>query len=404
MSSEPAHTTAPDPATLSTSDILIVDDSLADATLFRETVGALEGPKVSVTHCADYDSGLAAVAEGHFQIAFIDFRLGQQDGPALIAAAGGRLCSTPMVLLTGNAGPEVEREAMEAGALDFVDKAALSPQVLGRVIRYARHNHNTGRQLALSQNRYRLLAESAVEANMQKSRFFAEMSHELRTPLNAIIGFSEIIKDQVMGKLEGESLDRYLEYTEDIYNSSRHLLSLIDDLLDISKLEAGEYRCNPHTVVLSSLVNDTVRMTFAQSAAAGVDVRIEIADSAFEIFADRRLILQALMNVVSNAIKFTDRGGVVSIGTQMDTETVTLVVRDTGCGILEKDLEEIMLPYRQGSELQSRAGGGTGLGLTLTQSIMELHRGRISIDSEVGVGTTVYLVLPKGATAATQVA
>lgn len=403
MSAEPDHIDTLGTATLNaagqpTSNILIVDDSIADATLFTEAVGdaaAFEGAEIRVTRCADYDTGLSAVESGLHQIAFIDYGLGRQNGPDLIAAAGGRLCSTPMVLLTGRSGPEVEREAMEAGAIDFIDKATLSPQLLARVMRYARHNHSTTRQLAASQAQYRKLAEAAIEANMQKSRFFAEMSHELRTPLNAIIGFSEIIKDQVVGNLEGQSLKQYLEYTDDIYASSRHLLSLIDDLLDISKLEAGEYRSNPQPMELGSLINDTVRMTYTQSAAAGVDVRNGNTGDAIEIVADRRLILQALTNVVSNAIKFTDKGGTVSVGTQLGDATVTLVVRDTGCGILEEDLESIMLPYRQGTELQSRAGGGTGLGLTLTQSIMELHQGSVHIESEVGVGTTVRLVLPK---------
>lgn len=376
---------------------MIVDDSIADTTLFTETVGdaaASEGTEITVTHCADYETGLSAVDSGDYQIAFIDYGLGQQNGPELIRAAGGRLSPTPMVLLTGRSGPEVEREAMEAGAIDFIDKNSLSPQLLGRVMRYARHNHSTARQLAASQARYRKLAEAAIEANMQKSRFFAEMSHELRTPLNAIIGFSEIIKDQVVGNLEGQSLKKYLEYNDDIYNSSRHLLSLIDDLLDISKLEAGEYRSNPQPMELGSLINDMVRMTFTQSAAAGVDVQNENTSTDINIVADRRLILQALTNVVSNAIKFTEPGGVVSVGTQVDRTTVTLVVRDTGCGILEEDLELIMLPYRQGTALQSRVGGGSGLGLTLTQSIMELHKGSVQIESEVGVGTTVRLALP----------
>lgn len=397
MSSEPDHLETLGAEGQSTSRLLVVDDSIADATLFTETVAeaaTFEGIEISVTHCADYETGLLAVDSGYHQIAFIDYGLGQQNGPDLISAAGGRLCSTPMVLLTGRSGPEVEREAMEAGAIDFIDKNTLSPQLLGRVMRYARHNHSTARQLVASQERYRKLAEAAIEANMQKSRFFAEMSHELRTPLNAIIGFSEIIKDQVVGDLEGRSLQQYLEYTDDIYNSSRHLLSLIDDLLDISKLEAGEYRSNPQPMELGSLINDMERMTFTQATAAGVDVQNRNAGQSIDIVADRRLILQALTNVVSNAIKFTDPGGVVSIGTLVDSGTVTMVVRDTGCGILEEDLELIMLPYQQGSEHQSRVGGRSGLGLALTQSIMELHMGSVRIESEVGVGTTVRLVLP----------
>lgn len=395
MPSDPDHFNISAPATTATSKILIVDDSAADALLFTEAVQALEDPETSVTHCADYDGGLAALSAQEYQIAFIDYRLGPQDGPALIAAAGGRLCSTPMVLLTGRSGPDAEREAMEAGAIDFVDKAMLSPQVLGRVIRYARHNHSTARQLALSQSRYRELAETAVEANMQKSRFFAEMSHELRTPLNAIIGFSELLKNQVMGELSGPTHDQYLEYTEDIFASSRHLLRLIDDLLDISKLESGEYRTDLQPTPLHPLADELTRMTSVQSANAGVEVRTEFPDDIAEIVVDRGLILHALVNVVSNAIKFTDRDGIVSVGAKREGDTVVLVVADNGRGIAAEDLGAIMLPYGQGTPHQSRIGGGTGLGLTLTKAIMDLHRGSVRMESEVGVGTTVQLVLPK---------
>lgn len=302
-----------------------------------------------------------------------------------------------MVLLTGRSGVEAEREAMEAGAIDFVDKALLSPQLLGRVIRYARHNHSTARQLALSQDHYRQLAESAVQANMQKSRFFAEMSHELRTPLNAIIGFSELLKNQVMGELSGPTLNQYLEYTDDIYASSRHLLGLIDDLLDISKLQAGEYRSDPQVIPLHSLADDLVRMTSVQSANAGVEVRAVFNDDVREINVDRGLILHALINVVSNAIKFSDRGGLVCIAAQKEDDAVVLVVQDNGRGIAEEDLGTIMLPFGQGTAHESRLGGGAGLGLALTKAIMDLHRGFIRMESEVGVGTAVRLVLPKQA-------
>lgn len=374
--------------------ILIVDDSPADAFLFRQLAEGINDVSLEFSHCLKYSDGLQAVLAGGHDIAFVDCFLGPESGPELIAAAGGRLCPTPLVLLTGKTGADSVREAIQAGAVDFVDKMTLSSEILRRVIRYARYNHNTARELALSQERYRHLAEAAIEANSQKSRFFAEMSHELRTPLNAIIGFSEIMKDQMLGTLSGDALDRYLEYTHDIHASSRHLLSLINDLLDMSKMEAGQYPIDRQPVSIYDVADDLVKMVRVQAEGAGIHLELDLAPNLADILADRRLLLQSLLNVVSNALKFTEPGGTVRLEGRVVDEILKVTVRDTGCGIPPEELEAVLLPYRQGSTLQSRPGGGTGLGLTLTKSMMELQGGGIAISSDLGVGTAVDLLIP----------
>lgn len=374
--------------------VLIVDDSSADAFLFRELIEGIDDIPIDLSHTAEYSDGLKEVCDGNFDIAFVDYFLGPSCGPDLIVAAGGRLCSTPLVLLTGRTDIEAEQRAIQAGAVDFVDKGGLTPNSLRRVIRYARYNHNSARQLALTQERYRYLAESAIEANAQKSRFFAEMSHELRTPLNAIIGFSEIMKDQMLGALSGDALDRYLEYMDDIHASSRHLLRLINDLLDLSKMEAGHYPTDRGEVALPEIVDALMKIVGLQAQQAGIRLECDLSEDLPCIVADERLLLQAILNVVSNAVKFTEDGGAVHMSAASVDGHIVLTVRDTGCGITPEDLESVLLPYRKGSPMKSRPGAGTGLGLTLAKSIMELHGGGIEISSELGVGTTVTLRVP----------
>lgn len=374
--------------------LLIVDDSLADAFLFRQLIEGIDDVEIEFSHTEEYSEGLREVLDGRYDIAFVDYVLGMHTGPELIAEAGGRLCPTPLVLLTGQIGANAEQLAIQAGAVDFVDKGILTSDLLRRVIRYARYNHNSARELALTQERYRYLAESAIEANAQKSRFFAEMSHELRTPLNAIIGFSEIMKEQMLGALSGDALDRYLEYTDDIHASSRHLLSLINDLLDLSKMEAGHYPTDRQEVSLSDIAERLMKMVHIQAENAGIRLAIDVDKGLPKFLAELRLLLQALLNIVSNGVKFTEAGGEVRMKAEMVKDQISISVHDTGVGIPEKDLAAVLLPYRQGSTLESRPGGGTGLGLTLAKSIIELHGGGIEISSALGVGTTVLLRLP----------
>jgi signal transduction histidine kinase len=374
--------------------ILIVDDSPADAFLFRQIVKEIGERDVEVDHCTGYEDGLSALQGDVYDIGFIDYHLGHHNGTDLISAAGGRSCNTPLVLLTGQFGWVVEQQGIEAGAVDFVDKNILSPQLLRRVIGYAQQNHGTARELVANLESYRNIAQSAARANTQKSQFFAEMSHELRTPLNAIIGFSEILKEQLLGPHEGEAATRYTGYAGDIYVSSQHLLHLINDLLDLSKFEAGEMEAVMSAASVDDLLEDLVMMTATQAGKAGVGVTIQHSADIEHPVIDRRLILQALLNVTSNAIKFSDAGDTVHVSVDVLGGGMVLKVADTGCGISAEDLETVMLPYRQGNAMKTRPGGGTGLGLALTSSILELHQGHISIESEEDVGTTVTMHLP----------
>jgi PAS domain S-box-containing protein len=242
--------------------------------------------------------------------------------------------------------------------------------------------------------RERELTEAKNEAefaNRSKSDFLANMSHELRTPLNAIIGFSQVIRDQLFGPDQA----RYVDYARDINNSGTLLLDLINDILDMSKLEAGKQELYEETLSLADVVEDCRKIIAARASEVAVKLGAADLSGLPKVWAEERAIKQILLNLLSNAVKFTPRGGSVRVdGTTTDDGEVCLVVRDTGIGIASDMLPHLFLPFHQGDNSTSRRYGGTGLGLAITRRLVELHGGRIEIASTIGEGTAVSVYLP----------
>lgn len=233
----------------------------------------------------------------------------------------------------------------------------------------------------------------AEEANRSKSEFLANMSHELRTPLNAINGFSEVMQKEMFGPLGDE---RYVEYVNDILTSGNHLLTLINDILDMSKIESGKMTLHPEPVFCDELVEQCVRLVRGKAHESGLTLNSD-ADPVPEIEADARAVKQVLINLLSNAIKFTPEGGEVSITTKTDPETggVMFTVTDTGIGISAEDLPRLCQPFTQIESQHSKSHKGSGLGLALSRSLVELHGGTFNIESMLGSGTTVQVFLPR---------
>jgi PAS domain S-box-containing protein len=228
-------------------------------------------------------------------------------------------------------------------------------------------------------------------ANRAKTEFIANMSHELRTPLNAIIGFSEIMKNQVLGSL---GQDMYVEYANDIYTSGKGLLKIINDILDISKIEAGDKELKESEFLLSDVLT-SCNDIFAPKVSKKQITLVNESASLPRILGEERSIKQALTSIYSNAIKFTEVGGRITIFSNYDSDgAFRLSLSDTGIGLSKEEIEKAMSPFGQADNELDRSGAGIGLGLTLCQSIMKLHRGRLEILSEKGIGTTVTLVFP----------
>ncbi len=235
--------------------------------------------------------------------------------------------------------------------------------------------------------------EEADFANRSKTEFLANMSHELRTPLNAIIGFSEIIRDQLFGPV---GQDQYVEYAGDIHDSGQLLLSLINDILDMSKIEAGKRELAETVMSVEDVVRSVSRLVAARAKAGKVKLTVSIP-SVFPFFrAEERAIKQILTNLMTNAIKFTPEGGTVALTAQLSAdEELVISVKDTGIGMSAEEIPIAMSPFGQIESALSRKNQGTGLGLPLTRALVELHGGVLTLESEVGKGTTVSLTFPK---------
>lgn len=233
--------------------------------------------------------------------------------------------------------------------------------------------------------------DQANAANQAKSRFLANVSHELRTPLNAILGFSDLIASEQFGPI---SDPRYREYSVFISRSGQHLLTLINDILDLSKAEAGQLEIHEELVDLAAVTEDAVRMVHQRAESENIDLAIVDMDAAPVLRADRRMMVQILVNLASNAVKFTPAGGRVEVGWRMCEDGVGVVVSDTGIGIAPEDIPMLMEPFTQRDGDLARGYEGTGLGLPLTKHLTELHGGRLVIEAGEGTGTVVTVVLP----------
>ncbi len=246
-------------------------------------------------------------------------------------------------------------------------------------------------ELRAAERSQRHAAEAAVEANEAKSLFLANMSHELRTPLNAILGFTEMMRKGVLGPVRPA---KYQEYVEDIHTSGRHLLSMLGDILDLSKVESGRQEIEARIVGIRELFTEC--LTIIEGRVAHLDrlITVDIDAAAGYIWADRRLLLQSILNLVSNSIKYSDPGTQIWLRSYVDDDRmVTIEIEDMGWGISEEDMKSVKQPFFQ-AKSDRRPGEGLGLGLSLVTKYAELHGGRFEIKSQVGLGTTARIMLP----------
>ena len=233
--------------------------------------------------------------------------------------------------------------------------------------------------------------ENVEKAYSAKSQFLANMSHELRTPLNAVIGFSEVMEREMFGALGN---DKYKDYVQGIRKSGEHLLDLISDILDMSKIEAGKYEIHAEDIQISDIVNSVIQIMACRSKDAGIKIETLLENENTSIRADRRAITQVLLNLLSNAVKFTDRGGLITVQCFERDNYVLLRVIDNGVGIPANKLPYVTRPFEQVSNQYERGHEGSGLGLAISKELVDLHGGNMYIDSYVDQGTTVSVRLP----------
>ncbi|HYE48384.1 MAG TPA: hybrid sensor histidine kinase/response regulator [Azospirillaceae bacterium] len=404
--------------TLDGTTILVVDDSRTNL-LFVTDLLRQAGYR-SVHGVTDPREAVAQVRALQPDVLILDYVMPHLDGIGVIDAlnASGLEVRPAIIMLTGKAERELRIAALERGARDFVNKPCDKHELLARVANTAQvqflqrqlQQQNTLLEGMVAERTQRLqeaidvlrqaerrladALERSERENRDKSEFLANAAHELRTPLNAIIGFSEMIRDQVYGPLGDR---RYGEFAGDIHQAGTHLLALVEGTLDLAKAESGRTQLEVRETDVGRVVADSVRMLRTMADGSGVKLTLRVPDEPLTIRTDPEKIRQIVLNLASNAIKFTPKGGQVSVEVAPGPGdgALIMVVRDTGVGIAPEDMATALRPFGQVRAAVQRPGQkGTGLGLPLTRRFVEMLGGTLDIASEVGRGTVVTVRLP----------
>jgi signal transduction histidine kinase len=373
-----------------TASILVVDDDPVVRSLMRAT---LENDNFEVIEAGDGVEGCRLYEEHRPDLLLVDVIMPHMDGFELCRELRGRLASAyvPIVVATGlDDVPSIAR-AYDAGATDFIPKP-LNWLVLNHRVRYILRASRAFQELRLNQEHLIAARDAAEAASRSKSEFLANMSHELRTPLNAIIGFSGMMSDQMFGPLS----EKYAEYAVVIGDSGRHLLAIINDILDLARADANRLVVAEEEVEIAEIVNLSSRIVQELAAKAAVDFVTEIENFLPRVLGDTAKLTQILVNLLSNAIKFTPAGGRVCLKIKRNCRgALTFRVADTGIGMSAEQIPVALSPFGQVDSGLNRKYDGVGLGLPLTKRLIELHEGTIEITSDPGKGTVVEFRLPK---------
>jgi signal transduction histidine kinase len=357
------------------SRVLIVDDSEDDVEMLRRF---LADDTTEIRGITDSAQAERVFTEFEPDCVLLDLHMPHPDGLEILRRlrhARSRLGFLPVLVLTGDMGPVARNSALDLGADDFLTKPLDRQEVMLRV-----RNLLTTRRLHVD----------LARASRHKSEFLASMSHELRTQLSSVIGFSELLLSDTTDRFDDA---RRRTFLAQINSSGRYLLDLTSDILDLAKIESGHVVLRLENVMIVEVAHGVIRALDPLAAKKAIRIKAELAAAGL-VPADAGKLRQMLLNLVSNAIKFTPEGGLVTIGAERFADTVEISVSDTGVGIHESEFEHLFDEFRQVDSDIAREQRGTGLGLALTKRFVELHGGRISLTSEVGKGSVFTLSLP----------
>jgi signal transduction histidine kinase len=382
------ETTQPLPETETARRVLIVDDdhdlaeSLADILVPRGYQVDIANSVRQVREiCHDFNP----------QVALLDIRLGRDNGLDVVGILKQRNPDVICVMVTAYAEMETAVEALRLGAQDYLSKPLDPYKVLAILERC--FDKVRLKQDARTAFETLLKAKDAAElADQSKTEFLASMSHELRTPLHSIIGFSEVLMSQAFGELGNE---KYVDYAGNIRESGMHLLEIINDILDIAKAEAGKLELREDHFDLTGIIDSVLRLIGPQAETAAVEIETGLEADLPALYGDEQKVKQILINLLSNAVKFTPKGGRIEVTAARGRNGgIAITVRDTGIGIAPEDIPKALAPFAQVDSKLSRGHPGTGLGLSLSAVMVELHGGTLKLESEPGQGTTVSVRFP----------
>jgi signal transduction histidine kinase len=374
--------------------VLIVDDDLALAESLVDVLVA-KGYTVYAVDTADQAVGVLCDrrdCSDAVAVALLDVRLGvASSGVDLLSRLRDEHPDLVCVMMTAALDTQTAIEALRRGAYDYFDKTC-EPSTLLAILGRCFEKVQLQQERRAAFEALRVAKEEAEAANQAKSAFLATMSHELRTPLNAIIGFSDMMLREVQGHIGNE---RYRSYVADIHSSGEHLLDIINDILDLSKAEAGKLELCEEIFDLRQTIRWVAAMTDARAHEAGLTATFRFAEDLPLLRADERKTRQVFVNLIGNAVKFTPRGGSIEISGRFESEMgLRITVADNGIGIPPEDLGRVLQPFEQVDHSFSRHHQGTGLGLALVKAVMELHGGSLELRSELGAGTEAEIIFP----------
>ncbi|EAW38245.1 hybrid sensor histidine kinase/response regulator [Lyngbya sp. PCC 8106] len=391
--------------------ILIVDDDEVDRMAVQRSLRKV-GVKLEVTEAQDCDSAITLLKKNTFDCVFLDFRLPDRDGLDLVKQVRSLNIKVPLIVLTGQGDEQIAVDLMKAGASDYLSKSWVSPERLWQVLRNAIRVHQAemeaelankrlwesnellrrkNRELERQRKQIERQNRKLAEASRLKSQFLATMSHELRTPMNAIMGFSQLLLRQYPDPLVPQQLDM----VQRIFNNAQHLLTMLNEVLDFSKIEAGHFQLEPTEFNLAQFVELTTQELRSLAVEKQLTLEVNINLEEPMIINDQNSIRQVLVNLISNAIKFTDSGGVWINVQEQANDQLIIAVKDTGVGIASDHLQEIFEAFRQINQTNTRKHYGTGLGLAIVDSLVKLMHGQVTVESQLGCGSIFQVEFPR---------
>ena len=394
--------------------VLLVDDDEDEFVIARDLLEEAHPGAWRLDWASGWDEALAAIGRGEHDAYLLDYRLGARDGIELLREAVARGCRQPVIMLTGHGGPEIDLRAMEAGAADYLVKGRFDAVTLERTLRYAirqkaleealRRSHdeleqrvrertaqlaqaNEGLRQEITERRR---AENALkEADQRKDEFLAMLGHELRAPLSPIRCALEVLQQQRSSRADHERAREIIDRQVD------HLVAIVNDLMDLSRITLGKISLQWETIPVADVVTHAIETVRPLIDERGHRLETHLPAGAIPVRADRTRLCQVFQNLLSNAAKYTEPGGTITVQLERQGGDALVRVRDTGLGIAPEHLPHIFERYAQADRTLTNAAGGIGVGLTVVRHLTELHGGTVSASSAgVGQGSTFTVRLP----------
>lgn len=361
--------------------VLLIDDDEDDYLIIRQIFAKIPDSPFTLEWCRDFDEAQEHIKAKEHAAYLIDYRLGMRSGLELLRGAGASKRDEPFILLTGLGDRQLEREAMSAGASDYLVKGSFGPELLSRTVQYA-----IGRKQA---ERQRL--QHLMELNRSKDEFISIASHQLRTPATGVKQYIGMLLEGFMGEMS-EAQRAILERA---YQSNERQLRIVSDLLKVAQVDAGKSKLRPAKVDLGALVSDIIKEQHDSFAARQQKIVFTRKKGTTEAYIDAEAVRMVIENVIDNASKYSEADTTVTVRLRNDTEMVGVEVCDEGVGVAEVDQARLFEKFSRIDNPLSTKVGGTGLGLYWAKKIVDLQQGRIDYTSEEGKGTTFTVWLPK---------